>query len=303
MDASKITQLLQKQNTRYINRNQTVDASTLIWKNQIQSSKYIKGTPTCTGPAVCNIPTNPACPDFVTTPNSSQLVTNGVNSFGGAGRTTAIQSGSPQQFLSVYAGASGSASQVYSSEIILLQRAGKEACGVSSTTTPAPANTYVVLPSGGNTADPATLNSYSAINAELQVPSCSYICTNTNGPADTNTVVTGNSAITGTPNNLPVNNQSNPYLPPFDTYYRFKNPEAQCKNLPDQNQKHFVQECQTRFPNANNGVNVVFSPENNVTKLNPVTLKFYTDPVTSFNGTITTNPPSCDGCIIQPPVN
>jgi hypothetical protein len=304
MDASKITQLLQKQNTRYINRNQTVDASTLIWKNQIQSSKYIKGTPTCTGPAVCNIPTNPACPDFVTTPNSSQLVTNGVNSFGGAGRTTAIQSGSPQQFLSVYAGASGSASQVYSSEIILLQRAGKESCGVSSTTTPAPANTYVVLPSGGNTADPTTLNSYSAINAELQVPSCSYICTNTNGPAATNPTVTGNSAITGTPNNLPVNNQSNPYLPPFDTYYRFKNPEAQCNQpIQDQNQKHFVQECQTRFPNANNGVNVVFNPSNNVTKMDPVTLKFYTDPVTSFNGTITKNPPTCDGCIIQPPVN
>jgi hypothetical protein len=302
MDASKITQLLQKQNTRYINRNQTVDASTLIWKNQIQSSKYIKGVKTCEGVQNCNVPTNTCCADQATV--NGQVLNTGTYSFGGAGRTTAIQSGSPQQFLSVFAGASGSASQVYSSEIILLQRAGKESCGVSSTTTPAPANTYVVLPSGGNVADPASLNSYSTINAELQVPSCSYICTNTNGPAATNPTVTGNSAITGTPNNLPVNNQSNPYLPPFDTYYRFKNPEAQCnKPIQDQNQKHFVQECQTRFPNANNGVNVVFNPSNNVTKMDPVTLKFYTDPVTSFNGTITKNPPTCDGCIIQPPVN
>jgi hypothetical protein len=289
MDASKITQLLQKQNTRYINRNQTTDASTLIWKNQIQSSKYIKGVKTCDGAQNTNVPTNPACPDFVTTPGSTQLVTNGVNSFGGAGRTTAIQSGSPQQFLNVLSGAAGSASQVYSSEIILLQKAGKESCGVSSTTTPAPQNTYVVLPSGGNIADPATLNSYSSINTELQVPSCSYICTNTNGPAATNPVVTGNSAITGTPNNLPVNNQSNPYLPPFDTYYRFKNP--QC-NFPvqDQNQQHFVKQCHTRFPNANNGVNAVFSPCDNVTFLDPVTKQFRTT---------NSNPDTCDGCILQ----
>jgi hypothetical protein len=279
MDASKITQLLQKQNTRYINRNQTVDASTLIWKNQIQSSKYIKGTPTCAGPAVCNIPTNPACPDYVTTPNSTQLVTNGVNSFGGAGRTTAIQSGSPQQFLSVYAGAAGSASQVYSSEAIILQKAGKESCGVSSTTTPAPQNTYVVLPGG----DPLTSN------AELQVPSCSYLCTNTNGPA----------ALTGNPDNLPVNNQSNPYLPPFDTYYRFKNPSAQCNQpVQDQNQQHFVKQCHSRFPNANNGVNAVFNPADNVTELDPVTKKFYTT-ATIVNGSFNEAPPTCDGCILQ----
>lgn len=289
MDASKITELLQKQNTRYINRNQTVDASTLIWKNQIQSSKYIKGVKTCEGVQNCNVPTNPCCADQATV--NGQVLNTGIYSFGGAGRTTAIQSGSPQQFLSVFAGASGSASQVYSSEIILLQRAGKEACGVSSTTTPAPQNTYVVLPSGGNVADPATLNSYSTINAELRVPSCSYICTNTNGPADTNPVVTGNSAITGNPNNLPVNNQSNPYLPPFDTYYRFKNP--QCNQpVQDQNQKYFVKQCHSRFPNANNGVNAVFSPENNVTEMNPVTCVFYTSPVI--------NPTTEDGTILTP---
>ena len=37
------------------------------------------------------------------------------------GRTTALQTGSPEQFLNVLSGAAGSASQVYSSENILLQ--------------------------------------------------------------------------------------------------------------------------------------------------------------------------------------
>ena len=134
MDASQITKLLQIQNTRYINRNQTVDSSTLIWKNQIQSSKYIKGVPTCNGQQNPNVPTNPCCPDQVLV--NGQLQNTGINSFGGSGRTTSIQSGSPQQFLNVLSGASGSASQIYSSENITLQRAGKESCGVTSSTQP-----------------------------------------------------------------------------------------------------------------------------------------------------------------------
>jgi hypothetical protein len=215
MDASQITKLLQKQNTRYINRSQTVDSSTLTWQNQIQSSKYIKGVKTCEGQQNWNVPTNPCCPDQIAV--NGQLKNTGINSFGGSGRTTAIQTGSPQQFLNVLSGASGSASQVYSSESITLQRAGKESCGVPGVS-PSPQNSYVVLP-GGN---PLTSN------AQLQVPSCSYICTDTNGPVNGGTV--------------PVNNQSNPYLPAFDTYYAMKNP--QC-NYPvqDQNQKHFVIKC------------------------------------------------------------
>lgn len=263
MDASQITKLLQKQNTRYINRNQTVDASTLIWKNQIQSSKYIKGVKTCDGQQNTNVPTNPACSEG-----------NGICSFGGSGRTTSLQTGSPQKFLNVLSGASGSASQVYSSESITLQRAGKESCGVTSPTEPNyPANAYVVLP-GGN---PATSDS------QLQVPSCSYICTNTNGPVNNQSV--------------PVNNNLNPYLPPFDTYYAMKNPSAQC-NYPiqDQNQKHFVKECHTRFPNANNGVNAVFNPDMNVTKLDPNTKKFYTDPYIQ-NGQLV--PVTPDGAVLQ----
>jgi hypothetical protein len=258
MDASKITELLQKQNTRYINRCQTVDSSTLIWKNQIQSSKYIKGTPTCTGEQNCNVPTNSACSDGA-----------GVCSFGGSGRTTAIQSGSPQQFLSVLAGAAGSGSQVYSSEAILLQKAGQNSCGVAGTN-PAPANSYVVLP-GGN---PATSN------ASLQNPSCSYICSNTNGPTANNP-------------NVPVNNNLNPYLPQFDTYYAMKNPSALNKYpIQDQNQQHFVKECHSRFPDANNGVNAVFSPCDNVTDYNPVTKQFRT---------ANNNPPTCEGCVLEQP--
>ena len=259
MDASQITKLLQKQNTRYINRSQTVDSSTLIWKNQIQSSKYIKGVKTCDGEQNWNVPTNPACP-----------VGNGISAFGGSGRTTSLQSGSTQKFLNVLSGASGSASRVYSSETILLQRAGRESCGVPGLN-PAPQNSYVVLPGGNPTTS----------DASLQVPSCSYLCSNTNGPIDGGDV--------------PVNNNLNPYLPQFDTYYKFKNPSAQCGYpVQDQNQKHFVKQCHSRFPNANNGVNAVFNPSNNVTRMDPDTKQFYTYP--------TTNPDTCDGCILEPVV-
>jgi hypothetical protein len=218
MDASQITKLLQIQNTRYINRNQTVDSSTLTWKNQIQSSKYIKGVKTCDGQQNCNVPTNPCCPDRVLV--NGELQNTGINSFGGSGRTTAIQTGSPQQFLNVLAGSSGSGGQIYSSETITLQKAGKESCGVTSSTQPDyPANSYIVLPGG----------SPAGSNAQLQNPSCSYLCTNTNGPVNGQDV--------------PINNNLNPYLPAFDTYYKFKNPSAQCRNCPDQNQKHFLLKC------------------------------------------------------------
>jgi hypothetical protein len=215
MDASQITKLLQKQNMRYINRCQTVDSSTLTWQNQIQSAKYIKGVKTCEGAQNWNVPTNPACSEG-----------NGICSFGGAGRTTSIQTGSPKQFLNVLAGAAGSAGHVYSSEAITLQRAGKESCGVANTI-PAPANSYIVLPGG----DPTTSD------AQLQVPSCSYICSNTNGPTPSNPDI-------GQPGTNSVNNNLNPYLPPFDTYYAMKNPTCNYP-IQDQNQKHFVKFCAT----------------------------------------------------------
>ena len=215
MDASKITELLQKQNTRYINRSQTVDSSTMIWMNQIRSSKYIKGVATCTGLQNTNVPTQPACP-----------LGNGINTYGGQGKQMTLITGSSQQYPSVFAGADGSASRIYSVDTILLQKAGRNFCAGTIT----PQDSYTVL------------------------PTCE--CTNTNGPDANNPVVTGNSVITGNPNNLATNNQSNPYLPPFDTYYRFKN-KLVSQPVQDQNQKHFVKQCHTRFPDANNGINVL----------------------------------------------
>jgi hypothetical protein len=261
MDASQITKLLQIQNTRYINRNQTVDSSTLIWKNMIQSSKYIQGVKTCDASANCNVPTNPCCAD-----QNNQQQNTGTYSFGGSGRTTALQTGSPQQFLNVLAGAKGSAGHIYSSENITLQNAGNQSCGVVSPTQPPfPENAFIVL------------------------PPC--YCVDTNGPTSSGSSQLSNPTVSGNPSNVPINNQSNPYLPAFDTYYAMKNP--QC-NFPvqDQNQTHFVKQCHTRFPNANNGVNTVFNPCDNVVEMNPNTKQFYTNP--------TTNPPTCDGCILEP---
>jgi hypothetical protein len=278
MDASQITKLLQIQNTRYINRNKPVDSSTLIWKNQIQSSKYIKSVKTCEGEQNWNVPTNPCCADQEPVNNGVQNT--GTYSFGGSGRTTSLQTGSSQQFLNVLSGAAGSAAEVYSSERILLQKAGKESCGVPGTN-PAPENSYVVL------------------------PAC--YCVDTNGPTGnssailSNPSVPGNSLLTGNPNNLPINNQTNPYLPPFDTYYRFKNPSAlNTGPIQDQNQKHFVKECHTRFPNANNGETVLAKPCDNTLYLNPTTKAFETNPYFVQGTTNTQIPPTCDGCVLQP---
>jgi hypothetical protein len=247
MDASKITQLLQKQHTRYINRSQTVDSSTQIWRNQIQSSKYIKGVATCTGLKNTDVPTQAQCPG-----------PNGQRSYGGSGKQMTLSTGSPQQYPSVFAGAAGSAAEVYSSERIMLQKAGQNLCAGMIP----PQDAYTVL------------------------PPCD--CTNTNGPALTNPDVPGNASLTGNPNNLAINNQSNPYLPPFDTYYRFKNPCSTSR--PDANAQHFVKECHSRFPNANNGVNVLCTD--------------CTTPTYLVDGQ-TISPPyvpagTCNGCVLTP---
>ena len=80
MDASKITELLQKQNTVYLNRSNTVDSSTMTWMNQIQSSKYIKGVATCTGLQNTDDPTQAVCPNG-----------DGTFNFGGRGKGTALR--------------------------------------------------------------------------------------------------------------------------------------------------------------------------------------------------------------------
>lgn len=187
MDASKITELRQKQNTVYLHRSNTVDSSTMTWRNQIQSSKYIKGVATCTGLQNTNVPTEAVCSNG-----------DGTCSFGGRGKQTTLATGSSQQYRSVYAGAAGSASEVYSSDKILLQKAGRQYCAELITDQDA----YTIL------------------------PNC--VPVNTNGPTSDN------------PNPTVNNQDTNPYLPPFDTYYALKNPPAP---VIDKNQKHYVQYC------------------------------------------------------------
>jgi hypothetical protein len=144
MDASQITKLLQKQNTTYINNNRSIDSSTLIWQNQIKSSKVINNTPT-----------------------SRQS------------KTTTISMDSSKRIPDVLGPSKGSATQVYSSDNILLQKASEQFCGSVK---------------GPNT---------------VTIPQC--YCVNTNGPTNDN------------PNPPVNNNTTNPFLPPFDTYYLMKN--------------------------------------------------------------------------------
>jgi hypothetical protein len=186
MDASKITELRQKQNTVYIKRANTVDSSTMTWMNQIQSSKYIKGVATCTGLQNTNVPTEAVCANG-----------DGSCSYGGRGKQTTLATGSTRQYRSVLSGAAGSASEVYSSDKILLQKAGRQYCAERITEQDA----YTVLPTCYNV--------------------------NTNGPTSDNP----------TPS---INNQVNPYLPAFDTYYQFKNKSG---STIDKNAKHFVKSC------------------------------------------------------------
>lgn len=217
MDASQITKLLQKQNTRYIKRNQSVDSSTMIWRNQIQSSKYVKGVATCTGLINTNVPTQLPCMNEEVGLNRQSVCT-----FGGQGKDTTLSTGSTKRYPNVYAGASGSASQVYSSEHILLQKAGRNYCAELITEQ----EPYAVL------------------------PHCFTV--NTNGPTSDNPTPAVN------------NNNTNPYLPPFDTYYKFKNPLAQnTERIPDQNSKHFVMKYNSRFPNVHEDLDgCIKSPEN-----------------------------------------
>jgi hypothetical protein len=148
MDASQITKLREKQQVQYINRNNSVDSSTMIWRNQIQSSKYIKGTTTCTGLQQTSIPTEPVCSNG-----------NGTFSFGG-GKEMSLATGSLQKYPSVFRGASGSASETYSSDKILLQKAGNAYC--AGTTAQA---LYTVLPvcDCTNTNEPV-FNNVSTVN-------------------------------------------------------------------------------------------------------------------------------------------
>lgn len=114
MDASQITKLLQQQNTRTLSRAQTVDSSTLTWQTQIRSSTYIKNA-SCEGRSV-----------------PTQACANPNGGYGGQGKQMTLMTGSTQMVPSVFSAATGSATRVYSSEAILLQKAGQHACSVAT---------------------------------------------------------------------------------------------------------------------------------------------------------------------------
>lgn len=132
MDASKITALLQKQNTRYVHRTQTVDSSTLTWRNQLRSSTYLPTQP---------IPFDPTLPD--PPPLSEQVGCTG--SFcGGQGRRTTLTTGSTVTYPNVFSSSTGSATRVYTSDGITQQRAGRNEVSVAPVNTSQPYQ--VVLP-------------------------------------------------------------------------------------------------------------------------------------------------------------
>lgn len=186
MDASQITKLLQKQNTRHLQRSQTVDSSTLTWKQQIQSSTYVRG--------------------LHTTQSAPSCVTGGQCYYGGQGKQTTLITGSTQMYPNVFASASGSASEVYSADQLLLQTAGKHACAIQT-----------------------------EWKGSIELPYC--FCENTNVPSE---------------NSTQINPQTNPYLPPFDTFYRFKNPQI-SQPIQDVNKKHHLTVGRSRFSTSCDG--------------------------------------------------
>lgn len=205
MEASQIIKLLQKQNNRHIHRPQTVDSSTLTWKQQLQSSTHVHGLHT-------------------TSPSSCCSESNGQRNYGGQGKQTTLVTGSTQQFPNVFSSAKGSASEIYSSDRILLQQAGKHACAIQQ-----------------------DLDASCTLTSSISLPEC--YCSNTNLPTDA----------------TQINPQNNPYLPVFDTYYRFKRP---CDPVIDKNKKHFIHQCHSRQ-----------------------------------DGSQSQSHSTCDGCIIEPAVS
>lgn len=177
MEASQIIKLLQKQNTRHIHRPQTMDSSTLTWKQQIQSSTYVHGLHTPLSSSCCS-------------------ESNGQRNYGGQGKQVTLATGSTQQFPNVFSSAKGSASEIYSSDRVLLEQVGKHACAIQN-----------------------------EISSSITLPDC--YCSSNNLPT----------------NESQINPQNNPYLPVFDTYYRFKNA---CDPVIDQNKKHYIHRCHSR---------------------------------------------------------
>jgi hypothetical protein len=134
MDASKITEMRQKQSNIFINRAQVVDSSTLTWNRMIQSSKYVAtqapvtnyaGCTTCGGMSQISVGTAGVGPGAFSTPGFPGLTVNPP----------------PLQPNPLFNN-KGSGSFVYSSESITLQRAGYATCGVATVNQ----QQYITLP-------------------------------------------------------------------------------------------------------------------------------------------------------------
>lgn len=127
MDASKITEMRQKQANKYINRAQVVDSSTLTWQNQIQASKYVASQAPYADLPGCQV--------------RGTFSTVSVGSGGvGPGAVQVNTDGGPPVYQltpgplkpNPLFGGSGSASRVYSSQGIAYMRAGQNACAAAN---------------------------------------------------------------------------------------------------------------------------------------------------------------------------
>jgi hypothetical protein len=119
MDASKVTELRQRQANTYINRNQVKDASTLTWERQMQASRIL---PTLN--PVANLGGCQTC---------------------GSSSTTATITGSTYQKPNPLFNAKGSGSFVYTSEVVAYANAGDAVC-CAAAVPPAQQQQYTILP-------------------------------------------------------------------------------------------------------------------------------------------------------------
>jgi hypothetical protein len=193
MDASKITELRQKQANRFINRAKVVDASTLTWQRQIESSKYVASQAPVSNEAGCQ-----TCGPNATVSTSTQGV--GPNAFYIDGTNT-IYIPPPLNYPNAMFSAKGSAGSYVSCDQIAYMRAGQNSCGVAPV-------------SVGNLVQ--TLPNYFFSDGDI------YYQPNNQG---------GSNLIVP-PTNDPSNNWLNPYLPnpqpyigltqpqPFESYYK-----------------------------------------------------------------------------------
>ena len=125
MDASKITELRQKQANNYISRAKVVDSSTLTWQRQIESSKYIAPQLRTGGPSM--LPGGIQC-------GQGALTTIGTAGVGPG--AVLLDNGTyyvPPATLypNPLRGAKGSAGSYTSCEQIAYQLAGQNSCGVT----------------------------------------------------------------------------------------------------------------------------------------------------------------------------